>query len=83
MSWEDWENVPTVQYGHREDSPIYFRICPECFRYVKPDEKSTIPEYLESNATCKKHGRVKMPFCAWASDYEDDTTNEWMKGEAK
>lgn len=67
----DWEKTPIVQYGSGEDAPIYYRICPECGRYVKADEKSTIPEYLVANATCKIHGRVKMPFCAWACEYEE------------
>jgi len=71
MPYEEWENVPTVQYGHGDDSPVYYRVCPVCSRYVKPDNASTIPEYLIDNATCKKHGRVKMPFCCWASDYDE------------
>ncbi len=66
MDEDNWEKTPTVQYGDGEDSPVYYRICPHCGRYVKADNHSTIPEYLESNATCKIHGRVAMPFCCWA-----------------
>ena len=62
----DWEKTPTVCYGSGEDSPIYYRICPICGKYVKADERSTIPEYLATNAICKIHGRVAMPFCGWA-----------------
>ena len=65
------ENTPIVVYGDGEYSPIYYRICPKCGRYVKADERSTIPQYLESNATCKVHGRVTMPFAGWAYDWED------------
>lgn len=61
---------PTAQYGTGEDAPIYYAVCPNCGRFVKPDKKSTIPEYLESNATCKKCGRVKMPFCCWESSLD-------------
>lgn len=69
--FDEEKNHPVVQYGSGEDTPIYYRICPKCGQFVIPDEKSTIPEYLESNATCKKHGRVKMPFACWLSDLED------------
>lgn len=62
---------PTVQYGDGEENPVYYRICPECGRFVKADEKSTIPEYLKSNATCAKHGRIKMPFAWWTYDMEE------------
>lgn len=61
-----WENTPTVWYGEGEESPVYYRVCPVCGRYVKADDRSTIPEYLVANATCKTHGRVAMPFCCWA-----------------
>lgn len=51
-----------VSYGDM----VLLRRCPICYRFVKADE--TI-NYNESNgpadspnATCKKHGRVKMEF---------------------
>lgn len=61
---------PTVQYGRGEEAPIYYRVCPICGRFVRADDRSSIPEYVETNATCIVHGRVKMPFCGWA--YEED-----------
>ena len=38
------------------------------------DEKSRLGEYLgnEPNATCKKCGRVQMPFCTWGYDEVED-----------
>ena len=65
------ENIPCVQYGTGEDAPIYYRVCPKCGRYVKADDISTIPEYLDTNALCKKCGRVSMPFAAWSCELED------------
>lgn len=58
----------TVTYGEQ----IYSARCPECARFVKMDEVAKC--YVERgglkepNATCKKHGRVKTPFLAWAGD---------------
>lgn len=69
------ENWPMVQYGKGEYSPVYFRVCPVCSRFVKADQRSTIPEYLKTNATCAVHGRVAMPFCCWASDAESEGAN--------
>jgi hypothetical protein len=68
----NYENTPTVQYEGHEGEPIYYRVCPICGKYVKADDKSTIPQYLVSNATCKIHGRVAMPFACWASDLEGE-----------
>ena len=65
---------PTVQYGKGEESPIYYAICPICGRFVKADQYSNMPGCVteKGNATCAKHGRVIMPFCAWASEIEED-----------
>ena len=65
------ENTPTVSYWSVSgDNPIYYRICPKCGRFVKPDDNVKLPEYQqdEPNATCKKCGRVQMPFCCWEAD---------------
>lgn len=70
MSVELSDKTPCVQYGAGEDSPIYYRVCPICGRFVKADKQSTIPEHLETNAVCKVHGRVAMPFCTWATEEE-------------
>lgn len=74
MSWTDYgENTPIVVYGREPDeSPVFWRVCPKCGRYVRADDKSKIPEYLhqDPNATCKRCGRVQMPFCGWWSEEE-------------
>jgi len=46
---------------------LFNRTCPVCGRFVKPDETILVNglEQLhptEPNATCKQHGRVRMPF---------------------
>jgi len=64
--WHPW-----VQYGSGEASPIYYRLCPICGRFVKADGYSGLPEYVKENATCAVHGRVKMPFACWASELEE------------
>ncbi len=70
------EYTPTVLYVDRYDeySPVFYRVCPNCGRFVKADEKTQIPEYLgeKPNATCKKCGRVQMPFCCWYSEIDDE-----------
>lgn len=70
MSDYDGENAPTVLYGDGDECPIFFRVCPKCGKYVKADEESQMPAYTKANATCKKCGRVIMPFCCWLSDAE-------------
>ena len=69
-----YEKSPTVMYGRLDgESPIFYAVCPKCGRFVKSDEMSKIPEYLrdEPNATCKKCGRVQMPFAGWYEDMEE------------
>lgn len=78
MSINDYsENVPIVAYGERGDNEMqmYYRICPKCGRFVKPDDRVRLPEYQgnDPNATCKKCGRVQMPFAGWGS--EEDATD--------
>ena len=66
------ENWPTVRYGENGiDGPIFYRVCPVCSAFVKPDNETHLPENQTPNATCKRHGRVTMPFCCWASDIEE------------
>ena len=76
MSWDDYgENTPTVGYGPVDDCwCIFYRVCPKCGRYVKADERSKFGEYLHDtpNATCKKCGRVQMPFAWWWTDEGDE-----------
>ena len=71
MSWSDYENTPIVCYGPRDtEYHCWYRACPKCGRFVKADEYSRMPEYQgkEPNATCKRCGRVQMPFCGWQED---------------
>lgn len=57
-----YENTRRVKYGSGQFVPV----CPNCGRYVKADEtmmENGLEELnLEPNATCKKCGRVLMPF---------------------
>ncbi|PKN97982.1 MAG: hypothetical protein CVU42_13750 [Chloroflexi bacterium HGW-Chloroflexi-4] len=54
------------------DGPVFVRLCPVCGRFVKADDSvkcniDGVPS-KEPNATCKKHGRVRMDFYCWISD---------------
>lgn len=71
---DEYENTPIVVYGPFEGTNYaYFRVCPKCGRFVKADNRAKIPEFQEEpNATCKRCGRVKMPFCGWMDEEEDD-----------
>lgn len=79
MAFDDYgENTPTVAYGPFDsDYAVYYRVCPMCGRYVKADPACRLPEYLgaDANATCKKCGRVQMPFCMW-DDFLPDGMQE-------
>ena len=72
--YDEYENSPIVIYGHeRDESPMFYRVCPKCGRFVKADDATQIPEYLQDkpNATCKRCGRVQMPFAGWWEDYDE------------
>ncbi len=60
------EESPRVSYG---DGAQFVRICPKCGRFVRPDpEIITKGEQVQEdmpNATCRKCGRVAMPFEGW------------------
>ena len=56
---------PLARYGDM----VFVRVCPVCNRFVKADEGINFltnmnddVKFNEPNATCKKHGRVNMPF---------------------
>lgn len=69
------EGTPIVVYEKVDDCyPIWYRVCPKCGKYVKADDATKIPEYQqgEPNATCKKCGRVQMPFAYWWSEEDYD-----------
>lgn len=82
MIEEHGENTPIVAYGEVDGSyPVFFRVCPKCGRFVKPDDASKYGEYLgkEPNATCKKCGRVQMDFAWWYTP-DDDEYAWWREG---
>lgn len=65
---EEYINSPIVSYGPVDGLNFaFYRVCPKCGRFVKADIKSQAPEFLRDkyNATCKKCGRVQMPFYDW------------------
>ena len=53
----EFEDEPRISYG----DGTFVRRCPKCFRFVRPDEKALMGGG-EPNATCKRCGRVEMPF---------------------
>ena len=68
---DNYENTPCVIYAPIDgECPVFARVCPKCGRFVNADNKSKIPEYLgtDTNATCKKCGRVQMPFVDWCPE---------------
>jgi hypothetical protein len=65
-----YEKFRRVSYGDNETGFAQFvPVCPICGRFVKADD--TIQMRAENvdqecpNATCKKCGRVEMPFEGW------------------
>ena len=61
-------NTDYITYGDM----TFLRRCPECKRFVKADkilkyEKNGLGEIriTETNATCKKHGRINMEFIGY------------------
>ena len=64
----EYENTRRVAYGGDDDSDgsmVFVPVCKVCGRYVKADETVKWNEAhgpAEPNATCKKCGRVGMPF---------------------
>lgn len=64
MSDFNYEGIPRKCYG--EDGALFVPVCPTCGRFVKADDSVRINGLgevsKEPNATCKKHGRVCMPF---------------------
>ena len=65
----EYENLRRVCYGD-DNSPtgraIFVPVCPGCGRFVKADDSIQVNEIIGvkpgPNATCKKCGRVVMPF---------------------
>ena len=66
MTYE-YEKVRRVVYG---EGATFIPVCPKCGRFVKADESIRVKGMdgnvvSEPNATCKKDGRVEMPFEGW------------------
>lgn len=66
-----YENTPTIAYEKGDEIALFYRVCPICGRFVKADGV-TMLNSDEPNATCKRHGRVRMPFCTWMEGEEYD-----------
>lgn len=63
----EYENLRRIQYGDDYYGfATFIPVCPKCGRFVKADKTISIGEAgikpNEPNATCKKCGRVEMPF---------------------
>ena len=59
-----------VPEGHRcvvyGDGATFDPACPKCGRFVEADKEIKLTQTMEgATATCKKHGRVEMPFVGW------------------
>ncbi len=66
MMWlHDYEQSPRITYCGAQ----FVRVCPRCGRFVKADpEIITKGEQVQEgvpNATCRKCGRIEMPFEGW------------------
>jgi len=64
------ENTPMQFYdGNSVEVLAFIRLCPNCARFVKPDDTVKINGLgevsKEQNATCSKCGRVTMIFDGW------------------
>lgn len=65
-----YENFRRVSYGDGASGKAQFvPVCPICGRFVRADDTIQIRgeqvDFEQPNATCKKCGRVEMPFEGW------------------
>ena len=62
----NYEGLGRIVYG---DGATFIPVCPECGRFCKADKEVLVNGMGEMkdqpNGTCKKHGRIKMPFEGW------------------
>lgn len=62
----EYENIRRICYGEKEgEIAVFIPVCIKCGQFVKADKTIKFGEAglkPESNATCKKHGRVEMIF---------------------
>ncbi len=60
----EYANMNWITYG--EEQAMFIPVCPKCRCFVKADKEimfNGLGEIVEQpNATCKKCGRVEMPF---------------------
>lgn len=62
----EYENLRRIGYGDDTDGwKLFVPVCPKCSRYVKADKECFVNNEKEPNATCKTHGRVRMPDEGW------------------
>ena len=62
----EYENLRRISYpDDYHGNAIFVPVCPKCGRFVKADDSIFINDSglkKQSNATCKKCGRIEMPF---------------------
>ena len=67
--WEDTSRRTGYDCGPEFGTAVFLPKCPTCGRFVRPDETiqvNGLGEFDgEANATCKRDGRVAMPFEGW------------------
>lgn len=57
----EYEGLYRKLYGNDFDGyKAFIPVCSQCSRYIKTDESCFVNDELKPNATCKKHGRVRM-----------------------
>lgn len=63
--WNDTSRRVSYDFGDNLGDAVFLPKCPHCGRFVKADESIAANENgiaEEPNATCKRDGRVQMPF---------------------
>ena len=71
----DYMYIETPRWIY-EHGAQFLRVCPKCGRFVKADKSITFnlrteQPLKEPNATCKKCGRVEMPFEGWFDELSE------------
>jgi hypothetical protein len=59
--------APRIVYGDGDDRAVFVLVCPHCGRFVRADDEIRVSKWDGGlhpgpNATCRKCGRVRMPF---------------------
>lgn len=67
----EWE-YPEGPYQSYEGGAVFIRVCPECGRFAVADKTILVNEETglkkAPNGTCKRHGRIEMPFMGFIGD---------------